>query len=89
MKHINTITLCKEDYATTAMFESEVKKAVILLLNAHCVVVVEYSDSREEVRIEYGPDNQSFGCDYPRWLSPAEYESVVFDVEEENDGQGV
>ena len=86
MKHINTITLCRDDYDTQSLFENEIKKAVMLLLNASCIMTVKYDDKELGiVCIEFGPANQEFGCDYPRWLSPEEYESVVWDEEKENE----
>lgn len=88
MKHINTITLCRDDYSTQGMFESEIKKAIMLLLNAGCVMTVKYDDKElGVVCIEFGPAQEALGCDYPRWLSPTEYESVVWDkeIEEENE----
>ena len=85
MKHINTITLCREDYNSQWSFENEIKKAVMLLLNANCVMTVKYDDKDlGVVCIEFGPAQEELGCDYPRWLSPEEFESVVWD-EEEND----
>lgn len=88
MKHINTIILCRDNYDSQVLFENEIKKAVMLLLNANCIMIVKY-DYKElgVVCIEFSPANQEFGCDYPRWLSPTEYESVVWDkeIEEENE----
>ena len=82
MKHINTITLCRDDYNNQKIFENEIKKAVMLLLNAGCVMVIRYDEpGLGIICIEYGPANQSLGCDYPYWLSPEELESVVFDEE--------
>lgn len=88
MKHINTITLCRDDYDTQGMFENEIKKAIMLLLNASCVMTVKYEDKEAgNVCIEFGPANKELGCDYPYWLSPNEYGSVVFDVEEEQNNE--
>ena len=84
MKHINTITLCRDDYATQGIFETEIKRAVMLLLNANCIMTVKYDDKELGVLcIEFGPADESLGCDYPRWLSPKEFESVTFNEEKE------
>lgn len=86
MKHINTIVLCREDYATQGLFENEIKKAVMLLLNANCVMTVNYDDKESGiVCIEFGPADLELGCDYPVWLSPEELDTVVWDQEENND----
>ena len=67
MKHVNTITLCREDYSSQGAFENEVKKAIILLLNANCVMTVKYDDKELGiVCIEFGPAEETLGCDYPR-----------------------
>ena len=82
MNNVNQLVICKEDYETKQDFENAIRDAVMVLLNNNYIMTVRY-DEKElgVVSIEYEKNDEMFGCDYPRWLSPTEYESVVFDDE--------
>ena len=56
----------------------------MLLLNANYIMVVRYDEpGLGIVCIDYEPVDRSYGRPYPEWLSWKEYESVVWDEEEE------
>ena len=66
-------------------FENEIKKAVMLLLNANQIMTIRYDEKGLGiVAIEYADQSYSDYCPY--WLLPDEIESVIFDEErEQND----
>lgn len=83
MNKVNELVLCKEDYDSQEEFENEIKKAVMLLLNANQIMTIRYDEKGFGiVVIEYKYADQSYGDYYPYWLLPDEIESVIFD---END----
>lgn len=85
MNDVNTITICKDTYKTQEDFENAIKKAIMVLLDNNYIMTVRYDEpGLGIVCIDYERDDQSFGCDYPYWLSPTEWESVVFDDEGED-----
>ena len=80
MSKVNELVLCRYEYDSQEEFESEVKKAVMLLLNANQIMTIRYDEKGLGiVVIEYKYDDQSYGDYYPYWLLPDEIESVVFD----------
>lgn len=84
MNKVNELVLCREDYDSQEEFENEIKKAVMLLLNANQIMTIRYDEKGLGiVAIEYA--NQNYGDCYPYWLLPEEIESVVFDDERGND----
>ena len=85
MNKVNELVLCREDYDCQEEFENEIKKAVMLLLNANQIMTIRYDEKGFGiVAIEYKYADQSYGDYYPYWLSPEEFESVIFDDEKEN-----
>ena len=86
MSKVNELVLCRENYESQEKFEDEIKKAVMLLLNADQIMTIRYDEKGLGiVVIEYKYDDQSYGDYYPYWLLPDEIESVVFD---EDNGVG-
>lgn len=85
--NVNQIGLELKDYDSVEDFENEIKKAVMMLLNAGYITTVRYDDGKENgiVCIDFNYDDRSFGCHYPYWLSPEEYESVIWDNERDED----
>ena len=82
MSKVNELVLCRENYESQEKFEDEIKKAVMLLLNADQIMTIRYDEKGLGiVVIEYKYDDQSYGDYYPYWLLPEEIESVVFDDE--------
>ena len=80
MNKVNELVLCRENYESQEKFEDEIKKAVMLLLNADQIMTIRYDEKGLGiVVIEYKYDDQSYGDYYPYWLLPDEIESVVFD----------
>lgn len=77
----NVLEITRKDYDTKEEFANAVRDAVMVLLNNRYIMTVD--DDGETVAICYNPAKESYGCDYPRWLSPEEWESV--EVEEEED----
>ena len=88
MNKVNELVLCRENYESQEKFEDEIKKAVMLLLNADQIMTIRYDEKGLGiVVIEYKYDDQSYGDYYPYWLLPDEIESVVFD-EDSGDSNG-
>ena len=87
MSRVNELVLCRENYESQEEFENEIKKAVMLLLNANQIMTIRYGEKDLGiVAIEYKYADQSYGDYYPYWLLPDEIESVIFDEErEQND----
>lgn len=86
MNKVNELVLCRENYDSQEEFENEIKKAVMLLLNADQIMTIRYDEKGFGIIvIEYKYADQSYGDYYPYWLSPDEIESVVFDGERGND----
>ena len=80
MSKVNELVLCRENYESQEKFEDEIKKSVMLLLNADQIMTIRYDEKGLGiVVIEYKYDDQSYGDYYPYWLLPDEIESVVFD----------
>lgn len=86
MNKVNELVLCRYEYDSQEEFENEIKKAVMLLLNANQIMTIRYDEKGLGiVSIEYKCADRSYGDCYPYWLSPEEIESVVFDDERGND----
>ena len=82
MNKVNKLVLCRENYDSQEEFEDEIKKAVMLLLNANQIMTIRYDEKGLGiVAIEYKYADQSYGDYYPYWLLPDEIESVIFDEE--------
>lgn len=80
MKDVNQIVICKEDYNSQEEFENAIKAAIMVLLNNNYIMTVKYDDKGFGiVAIDYNHDNEEYGCHYPYWLSPGEYESITWD----------
>jgi hypothetical protein len=80
MNNYNILEIDRDDYQTKEEFANAVRDAVMVLLNNRYIMTVE--DDGEVVVIRYNYDDSKYGCDYPYWLSPEEYESVEEDEEE-------
>lgn len=79
MRKVNSIVLCRGEYKTQEDFENAIKNAVVLLLNANYVMVVRYDEKGLGiVSIDFDYANEELGGALPRWLSPEEEESVVW-----------
>ena len=86
MNKVNELVLCRENYESQEEFEDEIKKAVMLLLNADQIMTIRYGEKGLGiVAIEYKYADQSYGDYYPYWLLPDEIESAIFDDERGDD----
>lgn len=82
MEKVNELVLCRDDYEESYEFEDAIHNAVMLLLNAGYIMTVKYDEKGLGiVAIEYEHADQSYGCRYPHWLSPEEFESIVWEEE--------
>lgn len=82
MNKVNELVICRDKYNSQEEFENEIKKAVMLLLNADQIMTIRYDEKYLGiVAIEYKYADQSYGDYYPYWLLPDEIESVLFDEE--------
>lgn len=83
MNNTNNITICRDTYETQEDFENAIKKAIMVLLDNRYIMTVRYDEpGLGIVCIEFENGDPSMGADYPYWLSPTEWESVVFDNED-------
>ena len=83
MNKVNELLLCRENYESQEEFEDEIKKAVMLLLNANYIITVRYDEKGFGIiAIEYESANQASGGYYPYWLMPNEIEKILYDQEE-------
>ena len=82
MSRVNELVLCRENYESQEEFEDEIKKAVMLLLNADQIMTITYDEKGLGlVASEYKYADQSYGDYYPYWLLPDDIEIVIFDEE--------
>lgn len=81
MSDYNILEIDREDYDTKEDFANAVRDAVMVLLNNHYIMTVE--DDGLVVVITYNYADSKYGCDYPYWLSPEEWENVLENREEE------
>ena len=44
MSRVNELVLCRENYESQEEFENEIKKAVMLLLNADQIMTIRYDE---------------------------------------------
>lgn len=80
MTHVNEMVICKDDYHSAEEFEDAIKKAVMVLLNNNYVMTIRYDDKGLGiVVINYESSNQEYGCPYPYWLMPDEFEKTIND----------
>ena len=84
MSKVNELVICRDNYDSQEEFEKEIKKAVMLLLNANQIITLRYDEKGLGiVVIEYKYADQSYGDYYPYWLSPEEIESVIYNEDRE------
>ena len=80
MNKVNELVLCRQNYDSQEVFEDEIKKAVMVLLNANQIMTIRYDEpGLGIVVIEYKSAEQSYGDYYPYWLLPEEIESVIYE----------
>ena len=78
MNKVNSLVLCREDYKSQEIFENEIKKAVMLLLDAEYIVTVRYDEKGLGIIvIDYDYADKEYGNPYPHWLTPEEEESLM------------
>ena len=89
MNEVNSIVICKEDYHSQEEFENAIKKAVMVLLDNNYIMTIRWDEKGFGILvIEFEHDDQSLGAPYPYWLTPEEWESVVYSNEEGDDCDG-
>ena len=87
MNDINSIVICRDTYKSQEEFENAIKKAIMVLLDNNYIMTVRYDEpGLGIVNINYNYADQSYGCHYPFWLSPDEWDSVTWDDEVKNNG---
>lgn len=81
---INKLVICKEKYKNNEEFENAIKNAIMSLLNNEYIMTVRYDEKGLGiVCIDYNYDDEEMGCAMPYWLSPEEFDSVVWEDENE------
>ena len=84
MRDVNNIAIVRDNYSTCEEWEDAIKKMVINLLYNRQIMTVRYDEpGLGIVSIDFNPDQQEWGCEYPYWLSPNEEASVIYDDERE------
>jgi hypothetical protein len=83
MAQVNSIAICKDDYGSIEEFKNTIRDTIMLLLDANYEMTVRYDEKGFGiVVIEFDHDrNLAYGNHLPYWLSPEEFESVVWDDE--------
>lgn len=82
MQKINEIVICKDEYESQEEFENAIRDAIMVLLNNNYIMTIRFDEKGLGiVVIEYNYANQEHGTPYPCWLTPTEYESVVWEDE--------
>ena len=82
MNGVNSLVICRENYTSEETFENEIKKAIMLLLDAGYVTTIKYDDKGLGiVHIQYNSNDRNLGEPYPYWLTPTEFESVAWEYE--------
>lgn len=88
VEDMSRIVFDRDNYSSESEFENEIKKAIKVLLDAGYIMTVKYDAGDKKmgiVVVDYSYQNQELGCRYPYWLSPEEFESVIWDDEKENE----
>ena len=86
MGKVNSLVLCRDYYNSDDEFKDALIDAVMLLLNAEYIVVVNYEEKGFGIiRIDYESSDKSLGGKYPFWLSPDEEEFLYDNYEEEEE----
>ena len=69
MNKVNELVLCRDEYNSQDEFENEIKKAVMLLLNANYIMTVRYDEKGLGiVCIDYDYADRTYGGPYPYWM---------------------
>lgn len=86
MNKVNSIVICREKFDSDEAFKNAIRDAVMVLLDNEYVMTVRYDEKGLGiVAIDYDYEDQSLGDAYPYWLTPEEWESVMWDDERENE----
>lgn len=86
MNEINSIVICRGDYESQEEFQNAIKDAVMVLLNNNYIMTVRYDDKGVGiVAIDFNYGNNAYGDAYPYWLTPEEYESIIWNSERQNE----
>lgn len=85
MNKVNTIIVCKDKFDSDEAFHNALRDVVKVLLDNDYIMTVRYDEKGcGIVAIDYNYGDQSFGDAYPYWLTPEEWESVMWDDERES-----
>ena len=88
-KKYNEIVICKSNFNSNEEFENAIKRAVMVLLENNYIMTIEYDEpGLGIVWIKYEDSDESLGGSYPVWLSPEEYDSIIWDTEREVTKEG-
>lgn len=82
MKRVNDITVCRDNFKSKEEFEDAIKRVVMVLLENGYVMTIKYDEPGIGiVWIKFCYDAEEMGDYTPVWLSPEEYESIIWDDE--------
>lgn len=83
MNKVNSIVICRKKFDSDEAFKNAIRDTVMVLLDNEYIMTVRYDEKGLGiVAIDYDYEDQSLGDAYPYWLMPEEWESVVWNDEE-------
>lgn len=80
---INSLTVCKDNYKSEKDWKDAISTIITFLLNEDYIMTVRYDEKAFGIVIIEYQYNKSYGCAYPYWLLPEEFERGKEMVDEE------
>lgn len=82
MKKVNQLTICRDNFGSQEEFANGIRDAVMVLLNNDNIMTVRWDEKGLGILvIDYETDDEELGAPYPTWLTPTEWESIIWDDE--------
>ena len=86
MNKVNMLVICRDKFSSKEEFEDAIKRAVILLLDNEYVMKIRYDEKGFGiVSIEYEHDDPEIAASRPYFLTPEQYEKLLYEEYEENE----
>ena len=88
MNKVNSIAICRDKFDSDEAFKNMIKDTIMVLLENDYIMTVRYDDrGLGIVVIDYESNDREFGCAYPYWLIPEEWELIYFERQEREDNE--
>ena len=75
LNKVNSLVVYKKEFESEEKFKDRLRDAIIVLINSGYICTVR-EDEVGIITIDYEHADQSFGCPYPYWLTPEQWESI-------------